>query len=149
MQIMQYRQHSSMEGGHQKDLQSMLSKVFVPRCQSLAQLEHILSHLDERIIECSVQLVIVDSIAAVTRMESSSSMPLPVRQRLLVRCSSALKHLAEKYRVAVLCSNQMSRGGGSVAEELRSIGDLHATLGTSWAHCVNTAMVIQVGLCGN
>ena len=65
-----------------------------------------------------------------------------------------LKYLAEAYSAVVLVVNQVMGGGGpdgsdsgNAVSRVQGVDDsvLSACLGNTWAHCVNTRLVLQYG----
>jgi RAD51-like protein 1 len=92
----------------------------------------------------------VDSVAALARAQFGRGQ-LTQRQELLGQIASALKQLSERLGMAAFVTNQVTtRWGGKRAghEGLKEDGDadagsVTAALGTKWAHCVNTRLVLE------
>lgn len=89
--------------------------------------------LQSAIISLNIVLIVIDSIASLARAEFGGS-TLWDRQKLLGQQASALKSLAESFRIPVLVTNQITtqfKDGKST---------LVAALGPMWAHAVNTRL---------
>lgn len=104
-----------------------------------------LQGLQAAIIDHSIKLIIIDSIAALARTEFEAQ-AVAERQRMLGRQASRLKFLAESFRIPVLVTNQVTtaiggRGGGGVRAQEQGTR-LMAALGPMWAHAVNTRLVL-------
>lgn len=102
----------------------------------------------------------VDSVAALARAQFGRGQ-LTQRQELLGQIASALKQLSERLGMAAFVTNQVTtRWGGARAghEGIKEDGDgagggggggdadagsVTAALGTKWAHCVNTRLVLE------
>ena len=99
----------------------------------------------------------VDSVAALARAQFGRGQ-LTQRQELLGQIASALKQLSERLGMAAFVTNQVTtRWGGKRAghegmKEDRDAsggnvdadaGSVTAALGTKWAHCVNTRLVLE------
>jgi DNA repair protein RadA len=70
-----------------------------------------------------VKLVVIDSIAALLRLDYQGRELVAERQELLGRQAAALKFLAEKHNIPVLVTNQVRAGAwrGVVRAELQSL----------------------------
>lgn len=105
----------------------------------------LLQSLDAVMLPHAVRLVVVDSVAALARLDFAPG-SMQNRQRVLGQQASALKRLAETYSVPVLVTNQvMARVREADASESSSNsgGGVAAALGTMWAHAVNTRLVLE------
>jgi len=134
------------------------NRVRVATPTSLSDLAKRLEALEEAIIDHKVRLVIIDSVAHLARGEFGREKVMQ-RQSVLGAIAATLKRHAEKHGLAVLAVNQVTtRIGGAIthgahdaslreppapgAEEESS--GITAALGTKWAHCVNTRVVLEV-----
>jgi len=112
-----------------------------------------MSALEEIIIERRVRLVVVDSIAALMRREAGVDTASRLeRQSQLSLEAQRLKMLAEEYRLPVLITNQItggatshhsSSGGGGGTGSSERESRFTAALGKTWAHNVNTRLVLD------
>ena len=98
----------------------------------------------------------MDSVASVVRKEFDG-INVAKRQDLLSKEASMLKYLAETFHIPVLVSNQVTTksekfgflpekvAAAQVMEEEKQFSATYVTpaLGTLWAHCVNTRLVMD------
>jgi len=104
-----------------------------------------LSTVQEVIVETQAKLLIVDSVASVARKD----VDVVQRQELLAKQASILKYLSETFTIPIVVTNQVTtQFGQSVAsfdfQSDKSQGSrTTAALGTLWAHCVNTRLVLD------
>lgn len=141
---------------------ALVRRVQIVTPTSLTDLAKRLEALEEAIIDHKVRLVIIDSVAHLARAEFGGREKVVQRQSVLGAIASTLKRHAEKHELAVLAVNQVTtrlgnavkhaangEDGGGVVEDDGGGGDLESTgitaaLGTKWAHCVNTRLVLDV-----
>ena len=141
---------------------ALARRVQIVTPTSLTDLAKRLEALEEAIIDHKVRLVIIDSVAHLARGEFGGREKVVQRQSVLGAIASTLKRHAEKHELAVLAVNQVTtrlgnavkhaangEDGGGVVEDDGGGGDLESTgitaaLGTKWAHCVNTRLVLDV-----
>lgn len=121
---------------------------------SSSELMTVLEQLEALIIEAGVNLVVLDSAAALVRKEYGRE-TIVQRQRLLARQAALLKRLADIFSIPVVVTNQMVMSRHAIP--LRSANGedsdhehvLSAALGNTWAHCVNTRLELQRDSRGN
>lgn len=128
-----------------------LDKIQVQTAATPRALRELLDGIEETIIKHGIKLVIVDSIAAVVRRDTSLSGP--ERQEFLVGLASVLKRLAESYVLAVVVTNHITMGDQQQARHaFEQRPDAHdapeqlqmtPALGRLWAHSANTRLVLE------
>jgi len=127
-------------------LQDITSNIIVFKETKTAALLERLMEIETNIIERNVQLLIVDSIAHPVRMDFDNSC-LPQRQQMLSKIACQLKFLGETFGIPIVVTNQiMARfkdDNATGPEAYRS--SITAALGVSWAHAVNTRLVLDQG----
>jgi RecA/RadA recombinase len=111
-------------------LSASLRCVLLDSISSLNEFLQKIAQYESLIIEHSVKLIVVDSIAALARKEgnllqstdtsSSVSASNIERTRILAQIASELKKLAENFRTPVLCINQISSQLFQSVQETRS-----------------------------
>jgi RAD51-like protein 1 len=123
-----------------------------------------LQNLDSQIIEHHVKLIILDSIAATSRLEFNRDQIFE-RQQALSKQASVLKMFAETYQLAVLLTNQVIGGNDNSTSTTTNNNSLQpfdvsklvsdrtnnnsnsvslfAALGNTWAHCVNVRLALE------
>ena len=104
------------------------------------------SHIMECIIYIyichSIRCIIVDSIAALPRSEYSNDHIIQ-RQEMLGRQAIAMKAAAEKFCIPVVVTNQVTTRLSPSETEDGYGSYITAALGTKWAHCVNTRIMLH------
>jgi len=100
-----------------------------------------LQGLQTAVIALSINLIIIDSIAALVRADFGPQ-DIPQRQKLLGQQASALKLLSESFQIPVLVTNQITtrfndNSGGC------DTSSLVPALGPMWAHAVNTRLTLS------
>ena len=149
----------------ERELDALTSRVLVLTPSTLSEMLQRLNGLEEALIDRGVRLLIVDSVAALARAQFGRGQ-LTQRQELLGQIASALKQLAERLGMAAFVTNQVTTrvgarvrhahdtagGGGDAAgsggDNADSPGSVTAALGTKWAHCVNTRLVLEGSMDG-
>lgn len=153
--------HAPDAASAERELESLTSRILVLTPSTLSEMLQRLNGLEEALIDRGVRLLIVDSVAALARAQFGRGQ-LTQRQELLGQIASALKQLAERLGMAAFVTNQVTtrvgarvrhahdtavRGGGDTAggggDDADSPGSVTAALGTKWAHCVNTRLVLE------
>ncbi len=133
---------------------ALARRVQVITPTSLSDLGKRLDALEEAIIDHNVRLVIIDSVAHLARAEFGRERVVQ-RQSVLGAVASMLKRHAENHALAVLAVNQVTTRIGTFAKHasdkdntddagLEESSGITAALGTKWAHCVNTRIVLEV-----
>ena len=100
-----------------------------------------------------VRLLLVDSIAMAVHRQFDKENDVLRRQQAVVGHAARLKHYADAHALCVLCVNQVVAGqsgaygpadaGDVGAVQGRDDAQLHAYLGTAWAHSVNVRLAIE------
>ena len=117
----------------------LIGNVQVFTVRSSAELLDTLQKLRSMMPVHRTRLVVVDSVAALARQEFGAD-ALIARQDLLAQQAALLKSLAEDFSVPVVVTNQVTtRFAGDAGDE----GALGPALGNTWAHCVNTRLVLK------
>ncbi|KAJ7285486.1 hypothetical protein O6H91_Y330500 [Diphasiastrum complanatum] len=131
-------------------IKQLAARVFVIVPTSVTELLDSLQKIQATIIEHHVKLLVIDSVASLTLSEQSVT-----RQELLGRQASALKFLAESFRIPVIVTNQARAMSTALSCQgvLHSVpvSDAHegidlqlrAALGTKWAHAVNIRLIFE------
>lgn len=120
--------------------------IFVERAGRVAELLAIIARLRVFVRQRAasgrpIRLVVVDSIAAVIRVEFSNTVKrLTDRAGAMFKIAAELKALAHEFRLAVVVVNQ--------ATDVFTAGDsvrrfIQPSLGLSWASAVNTRIVVS------
>eukprot|EP00823_Brevimastigomonas_motovehiculus_P001547 TRINITY_DN12093_c0_g1_i1.p1 TRINITY_DN12093_c0_g1~~TRINITY_DN12093_c0_g1_i1.p1 ORF type:complete len:319 (+),score=25.78 TRINITY_DN12093_c0_g1_i1:71-1027(+) len=117
----------------------LLRKIDVIKENDSQKLLELIKAMEESIIERSVKLIILDSIASPVRIQFASSMIQ--RQELLGQVASYLKTISETFHIPVVITNQVTTKKRKQGED----SFVTAALGVSWAHAVNTRMVLEQG----
>lgn len=117
-------------------LQRLTSRVHVYRINTPQELVSCVKSLDKAIIEHGARLVVLDSIASVLRRGSGQRAGFAQRHDLLAGTAAALKSIADTFHIPVVVTNQ-------VTTTLQA--GLQPALGNTWAHCVNTRLVLEAG----
>jgi len=133
----------------EEELVRCAESIIVYPAANSEELFQILDSLEEVIIEKDVKFVVIDSIAAIARREFDTK-ALWHRQALLGKQAALLKLLAENYDIPVLVTNQVTTtrnaptgfSFNSPSAKLTGSNTI-AALGTAWAHCVNTRLILQ------
>ena len=136
-------------------LRRLTSRVLVLTPSTLSEILQRLNGLEEALIDHGVRLLVVDSMAALARAEFGHGQ-LTRRQELLGQIAAVLKRKAERLHMAAFVTNQVTTrlgraatavggAGGSGADggDDEGGGSTTAALGTKWAHCVNTRVVME------
>ena len=86
--------------------------------------------------------IIVDSIAALPRSEYGNE-NIFERQEMLGQQAIALKSVAEAFSIPVVVTNQVTTRMTAQDASDSDSSHLTAALGTKWAHCVNTRVMLH------
>lgn len=122
------------------DVSEIVKNVAVYFESSFKSLIVRLEKLEETIIERNVKLIIVDSIASLARKEFGGHDLITDRNNLLMKEATLLKYYAETFNIAVLVTNQVTT---NVSSEFAKESSLVAALGNTWAHAVNTRLMVR------
>ena len=135
-------------------VKTLTQRILILTPSTLSETYQRLQGLEEALIDHSVRLLIIDSVAALARAEFGVGRgQLQRRQELLGQIASVLKQQAERLHFAAFVTNQVTTRIGSnnnneFANEDRefnndSSASTTAALGVKWAHCVNTRLVLE------
>lgn len=137
---------------NQETIQSLTEHILVVNPDSSEALVGHIKALEASIIDHSVKLVLVDSIAALARSEFNRN-KIVDRQQMLGQQAAILKSLAETFRIPVVVVNQVTAQmyapsshafqGNTASTNQPAQTQLTAALGTMWAHAVNTRLVLE------
>jgi len=145
--------------------EELAARVHVVQPATWDEYERCLPSLETELLQEPASLIVVDSVAAPARVAFAGRDRVIQRQDALAAQAAFLKYLAETYQLVALVVNQvmggkggasgknagdasMAGGGGSGGGELSVVrgaeeSELQACLGISWAHHVNTRLVLQ------
>ena len=151
--------HAPDAASAERELESLTSRILVLTPSTLSEMLQRLNGLEEALIDRGVRLLIVDSVAALARAQFGRGQ-LTQRQELLGQIASALKQLAERLGMAAFVTNQVTTRVGARVRHAHADaaggddatgdapGSVTAALGTKWAHCVNTRLVLEGSIDG-
>mmetsp|Transcript_7487 Transcript_7487/g.8999 ORF Transcript_7487/g.8999 Transcript_7487/m.8999 type:complete len:346 (+) Transcript_7487:69-1106(+) len=141
-------------------VEQIAKRIIVIKPVSSKQVLAELQALEVKIISNKVRLLLVDSVAALVRLDYSSRGQIFERQKMLSKQASQLKYLANTFSIPVLVTNQVSSFESTQSKESTiktaegvslestssepSYAMLNPTLGNTWAHCVNVRILIEV-----
>jgi len=148
-EIIQHRLKSA--GDEKSDMTESISnatnRVIVYHEPTFESLDQRLKALEEVIIRKKVKLIVLDSIASLARKEMGHRGLLNERNKIVVRQATMLKYYAQTFNLSVLVTNQIKAiQEADVAVKVTDGDDLVPALGNTWAHAVNTRMVVK--FCG-
>lgn len=128
----------------EESLFNMINQIHVIREHECAGLLHRLQNLEDFIIQKKAKLIILDSIASLVRKEFDSR-SVQARGDHLSLEASRLKYLADMFRIPVVVTNQITSRVDELVEPSLDVasGGLTAALGNTWAHSVNTRIVLE------
>lgn len=92
-----------------------------------------LNNLERTIVEKNVKLILLDSVASLVKNEFGSKNVIQ-RQDTLAQEAQKLKFLSESFSIPIVVTNHVL----SKKEESTPL------LGNTWAHCVNTRLILEV-----
>ena len=128
---------------------ALAARVAVHQPTGWAEYAECLGELEGELLERPAALLVVDSVAAPVRAHFGKT-EFAERASALAEQATLFKRLAEAHGVAVLVTNQVMQTGAD-AKAAGSIGLVHgkddhllsACLGNTWAHGVNTRLILQ------
>ncbi|CAI5996271.1 unnamed protein product, partial [Closterium sp. NIES-64] len=129
-------------------MEQLLSRILLVQPVSSAELLDRIANLHTSLAGNSTRLIIIDSIAALVRIDFGAD-NLIQRQQLLSHQASKLKYLAESFCLPVLVTNHVAAASSSSSS--RSAGlpapnemdGRRAALGAKWSHCVNVRLLLS------
>lgn len=146
-------------GIEEQELAKLAGRITVLRPARSQQLLELLNGLEELMISGKVQLLVLDSVAALVRLDFSTRMHIIARQQMLSKQAAQLKYLASTFHLPVVVTNQvtsmeslnkmftMQTAEGVQVEATLSEPSyvaLNPALGNTWAHCVNVRILIEL-----
>lgn len=130
---------------YSQSFQDTLHRLLLDRILlvNISSTDELMEKLDNGFIQAtisdhSVKLLVLDSVAALARIEFGAEQ-LVQRQKVLGQQASRLKFIAESFQIPVLVTNQVTSS---------TLG-LTAALGPTWAHAVNTRLVVAAEMMGD
>ncbi|GLJ43697.1 hypothetical protein SUGI_0909840 [Cryptomeria japonica] len=135
--------------------------IFVQGVHTIEELLHFLDQTEvllSRPLGMPVRLLIIDSVAALFRSDfDNTANDMVKRASLFFQLSSKLKYYAQKFKIAVVVTNQVvdfidsegSKGSmnnlqlGNFDSLVSSARRVLPALGLSWAHCINTRLFLS------
>ncbi|NHJ85701.1 MAG: DNA repair and recombination protein RadA, partial [Asgard group archaeon] len=123
------------------DPNKLLKNIAVTRTYNSDHLMFLIMNAEKIIKERNIKLFIIDSIASHFRAEFIGDERLVSRQQAVMRLAETLKHLVEKYNIAIVVTNQV------IATIDESIFDKspHPALGFAWAHRPHQRILLRKG----
>lgn len=123
------------------DPNKFLKNIAVTRTYNSDHLMFLIMNAEKLIEERNIKLFIIDSIASHFRAEFIGDERLVPRQQAVMRLAETLKHLVEKYNIAIVVTNQV------IATIDESIFDKspHPALGFAWAHRPHQRILLRKG----
>ncbi len=101
---------------HWSDVNAVLGRCLVSKPGSAGELSTLLSGLEATVGEQRIQLVVLDSIASLMRLDLGEAGQAGERSEVIGRHGALLKRVAERYKIPVVITNQVGsgafRGGG-------------------------------------
>ena len=119
-------------------VRKLIGNIQVYTVRTSAELMDILHQLNVVVPTYRTRLVVVDSVAALARQEFGHT-DMVMRQDLLTQQAAILKSIAEEHSVPVVVTNQVTTRFDGQDESAA----LSPALGNTWAHCVNTRLLMQ------
>jgi RAD51-like protein 1 len=126
---------------HEEAVKRLTDRVIIYKVTSCAELDTRLMSLDFTVASEEIGLVIVDSIASLIRKEydTRSVKRISDRSCYLVKQATLLKCLAQDYQIPVVVTNHITtRFVPGTCD-----GQVVASLGNHWSHCINTRLVME------
>ncbi|CAI5478692.1 unnamed protein product [Closterium sp. Yama58-4] len=129
-------------------MEQLLSRILLVQPVSSAELLDRIANLHTSLAGNSTRLIIIDSIAALVRIEFGAD-NLIQRQQLLSHQASKLKYLAESFCLPVLVTNHVAAASSSSSSHSaglpapNELDGRRAALGAKWSHCVNVSLLLS------
>ncbi|NHJ47633.1 MAG: DNA repair and recombination protein RadA [Asgard group archaeon] len=127
--------------GNGLDPIDFLKNIAVDRTYNSDHLTFLIMNAEKVIEQRNVKLFIIDSIASHFRAEYAGSEKLVQRQQAVMRLAETMKHLVERYDLAIVVTNQV------IATIDDNIFDKspHPALGFAWAHRPHQRILLRKG----
>ncbi|KAG7384479.1 DNA repair protein xrcc3 [Phytophthora boehmeriae] len=118
-----------------------LDGIFVEQLYTVDDLMDLLqARLPTLLAEQNTKLVVLDSVAAVFRLESTSSIKeASERSRTMFHMANCMRILSAQYGVVFVLTNQVT---GDFDPRSTTSNRLRPALGLSWSHCINQRLMI-------
>jgi DNA repair protein RadA len=120
---------------------AILKNIAVTRTYNSDHLMFLIQNAEELIIKRNVKLFIIDSIAAHFRAEYTGDENLVKRQQVVMRLAETLKHLVDKFDIAIVVTNQVI----ATIDENMFDKSPHPALGFAWAHRPHQRILLRKG----
>ncbi|OWZ24792.1 DNA repair protein [Phytophthora megakarya] len=119
-----------------------LDGIFVEQLYTVDDLmELVQARLPALLAEQNTKLVVLDSVAAVFRLESTSSVKEAAeRSRTMFHMANCMRILSDQYGVVFVVTNQVT--GDFDPRSAASGNGMRPALGLSWSHCINQRLMI-------
>nr|CCA21173.1 DNA repair protein XRCC3 putative [Albugo laibachii Nc14] len=128
-------------GDTQSGSKFFLDRIFIEHIYEIDELIGLLqSRLPSLLTQKQVTLVVIDSIAALFRPESTKSIQdVSERARLMFQIANSIKILCGRYNVVFIVTNQVS----SIFEPNSRENRFKPALGLSWSNCIHQRLVLS------
>ncbi|CAH0475156.1 unnamed protein product [Peronospora belbahrii] len=119
-----------------------LDGIFIEQLYTVDELMMLLqTRLPALLAEQNTKLVVLDSVAAVFRLESTSSVKdAAERSRTMFHMTNCMRILSDEYGVVFVVTNQVT--GDFDPRSAANGNGLCPALGLSWSHCINQRLMI-------
>ncbi|CAI5728537.1 unnamed protein product [Hyaloperonospora brassicae] len=120
-----------------------LDGIFVEQLHAVDDLLRLVqTRLPALLAEQNTKLVVLDSVAAVFRLESTSSVKdAAERAQTMFHLANCMRILSDQYGVVFVLTNQVTGDFDAARSTPRGNG-LRPALGLSWSHCINQRLMI-------
>ncbi|CEG47891.1 dna repair protein xrcc3 [Plasmopara halstedii] len=117
-----------------------LDGIFVEQLYTVDDLIYLMqARLPMLLAERDTKLVVLDSVAAVFRLESTSSIKEAAeRSRTMFHMVNCMRILSDQYGVVFVVSNQVTGDFDPFSDR----NEMRPALGLSWSHCINQRLMI-------
>ncbi|GLE02761.1 hypothetical protein PINS_up011616 [Pythium insidiosum] len=125
---------------------SFLDGIFIEQAYEAEDLVDVVqTKLPSLLAERNTKLVVIDSIAAVFRLESTGSVQAASeRSRLMFHLANCMRILSAQFQVIFVITNQVT---GNVVDGEASFRvdqrQFKPALGLSWSHCINQRLMLH------
>ncbi|TMW55265.1 hypothetical protein Poli38472_013156 [Pythium oligandrum] len=145
--MLRKRRRTDVEQSSYNSMPSLLDSVFIEQVYEVDELVDVLqSRLPTLLADHDTKLVVIDSVAAVFRLESTGSVKdASERSRLMFHLANCMRILSAQFRVIFVMTNQVT---GNFTEGAASIVSTHSNqhkpaLGLSWSSCINQRLMLR------